>query len=122
MRGCVRNYAARRLTARPTATGEKRRTLVNRLPRPRVGANVRPHGGMPMYANRLWTLGFLLTGVAYGTAIAADSAVAERITGEAVTAAQKSKGVVLLAVRWDRRWKCAGFENAQLRVIGFDKL
>ena len=75
-----------------------------------------------MYANRLWTLGFLLTGVAYGTAIAANSAVAERITGEAVTAAQKSKGVVLLAVRWDRRWKCAGFENAQLRVIGFDKL
>lgn len=33
-----------------------------------------------------------------------------------------SKGVVLLAVRWDRRWNCAGFENAQLRVIGFDRL
>ena len=30
------------------------------------------------------------------------------------------KGVVLLSVRWDRKWKCAGFENAQLRLLGFD--
>ncbi|EYC52844.1 hypothetical protein AZ34_09110 [Hylemonella gracilis str. Niagara R] len=27
-----------------------------------------------------------------------------------------------MAVRWDRRWNCSGFENAQLRAIGFDKL
>lgn len=45
----------------------------------------------------------------------------ERLADDAV-AASESKGVVLLAVRWDRRWKCAGYENAQLRVIGFDKL
>ena len=77
--------------------------------------------GIPMYACRLWTVGFLLT-VVYGTAVAAESSVAERITGSAVKAGQASKGVVLIAVRWDRRWKCAGFENAQLRVIGFDKL
>jgi hypothetical protein len=32
------------------------------------------------------------------------------------------KGVVLLSVRWDRKWKCAGFENAQLRLLGFDHL
>ncbi|MEG2280680.1 MAG: hypothetical protein RSC37_11695 [Comamonas sp.] len=31
-----------------------------------------------------------------------------------------NKGVVLLSVRWDRKWKCAGFENAQLRMLGFD--
>lgn len=31
-------------------------------------------------------------------------------------------GVVVLAVRWDRRWKCGGFENAQLRVFAFDKI
>lgn len=31
-----------------------------------------------------------------------------------------NKGVVLLSVRWDRKWKCAGFENAQLRLLGFD--
>src|SRR5437016_4188355 len=31
------------LTARPTATGEKHRTSVNRLARPSVGANVRTH-------------------------------------------------------------------------------
>src|SRR5258708_19604729 len=32
------------LTARPTATGEKQRASVNHLPRPRVGADVRPIG------------------------------------------------------------------------------
>lgn len=52
----------------------------------------------------------------------AQSAVVERITGDAVNTSNPSRGVVLLAVRWDRRWNCAGFENAQLRVIGFDKL
>ncbi|WP_287918781.1 hypothetical protein [Comamonas sp.] len=31
-----------------------------------------------------------------------------------------NKGGVLLSVRWDRKWKCAGFENAQLRLLGFD--
>ena len=31
------------LTARPTATGEKRRTLLNHHPRPRVAANVRAY-------------------------------------------------------------------------------
>ena len=55
-----------------------------------------------MYASRFWTLGFLLT-VVYGTAVAAESSVAERITGAAVKAGQASKGVVLMAARWDRR-------------------
>lgn len=32
------------------------------------------------------------------------------------------KGVVLLSVRWDRKWRCANFENAQLRLLGFDHL
>ncbi|WP_341677767.1 hypothetical protein [Niveibacterium sp. SC-1] len=32
------------------------------------------------------------------------------------------KGVVLMSVRWDRKWNCAGYENAQLRVLGFDRL
>jgi hypothetical protein len=52
----------------------------------------------------------------------AQSAVAERVSGEAVNTANPSKGLVLLAVRWDRKWSCAGFENAQLRAIAFDKL
>lgn len=33
-----------------------------------------------------------------------------------------AKGVVLLSVRWDRKWNCVGFENAQLRLLGFDLL
>lgn len=35
---------------------------------------------------------------------------------------KQTRGVVLLSVRWDRKWKCAGFENAQLRLLGFDLL
>jgi hypothetical protein len=50
------------------------------------------------------------------------SALAKRISGEAVNTTDQSKGLILLAVRWDRKWNCAGFQNAQLRVIGFDKL
>lgn len=60
-----------------------------------------------------------LAGLACGLDAAAQTA--ERLADDAV-AASESKGVVLLAVRWDRRWKCAGYENAQLRVLGFDKL
>ena len=57
-----------------------------------------------------------------GTVLAAESDVARPIPGSASTLGDGIKGVVLIAVRWDRHWKCGGFENAQLRVIGFDKL
>jgi hypothetical protein len=40
------------LTARRTATGEKRRTSVTYLPRPRVGANVRLHFMIPVDVER----------------------------------------------------------------------
>lgn len=30
------------------------------------------------------------------------------------------KGVVLLAINWNRYWNCGGFENAELRSFGFD--
>lgn len=45
-----------------------------------------------------------------------------KLTRSSFNSAAGSKGVVLLAVRWDRRWGCADYENAQLRVIGFDRL
>ncbi len=32
------------------------------------------------------------------------------------------KGVVLLAANWSREWNCGGFENAELRSVGFDLL
>jgi len=32
------------------------------------------------------------------------------------------KGVVLLAVNWNRKWNCGSFENAEIRSIGFDLL
>jgi hypothetical protein len=63
-----------------------------------------------------------LTVFVHGANAQVQSAVAKRITGDAANINNQAKGVVLLAVRWDRRWNCGGFENAQLRVIGFDKL
>jgi len=52
----------------------------------------------------------------------AGSSVAVPLTTTAYAQGKDTKGVVLLAVRWDRKWRCGGFENAQLRVIGFDRL
>jgi len=57
-----------------------------------------------------------------GTVLRAESTIAQPIPGSASTMGDGAKGVVLIAVRWDRRWNCGGFENAQLRFIGFDKL
>ena len=74
-----------------------------------------------MKTTRAWRV-LLLTGLLFQTDVTAESAVAEQVTGDAVTASNQAKGVVLLAVRWDRRWRCGGFENAQLQAIGFDKL
>jgi len=44
------------------------------------------------------------------------------MTDENYLQGSSTKGVVLLSIRWDRKWKCAGFENAQLRALGFDHL
>jgi hypothetical protein len=74
-----------------------------------------------MSTKSLWLVA-LFTTLLHSADARAQIAVAERITGEAVNTNDQSKGIVLLAVRWDRRWNCAGFENAQLRVIAFDKL
>jgi hypothetical protein len=53
---------------------------------------------------------------------AVETRVVEPLTAEAYEKDRAAKGVVLFAVRWDRRWKCGDFENAQLRLIGFDRL
>lgn len=47
-------------------------------------------------------------------------------TSEALSESQyaqhgSTKGVVLLAANWSRAWNCGGFENAELRSIGFDR-
>lgn len=71
---------------------------------------------------RVITVAALLIALGHGTSAQAQGTVAERVTGDAVNSTNQSKGLILLAVRWDRRWNCAGFENAQLRVIAFDRL
>lgn len=52
----------------------------------------------------------------------ANADVYPELTRSSYEAAAGTKGVALLAVRWDRRWNCAGYENAQLQIVGFDKL
>src|SRR6185295_12549797 len=70
----------------------------------------------------IFSVGMLICTCVSVTNLQAQSPVAERVTGNAVIAGNQTKGVALLAVRWDRRWNCGGFENAQLRVMAFDKL
>ena len=42
------------------------------------------------------------------------------ITKAQYTMNSNKMGTVLLAVNWNRYWGCGGFENAELRSIGFD--
>jgi hypothetical protein len=63
----------------------------------------------------------LLTGCASIELRDADDASIEA-TAKSVAAAHGAKGIVLLDVNWGRRWNCGGFENAELRIIGFDRL
>jgi hypothetical protein len=46
----------------------------------------------------------------------------DTLSAEQFSQVKDKRGVVLLAVNWNRRWNCGGFENAQLRKLGFDKL
>ncbi len=44
------------------------------------------------------------------------------VTEDAYAAAYNKKGVVIFAINWARKWKCAGFENAEIMSLGFDPL
>lgn len=70
-------------------------------------------------------IAFVLVGMVLGLMAiraSAEASVAVPLTPESYAESAKTKGIVLFAVRWDRRWKCASFENAQLRLLAFDKL
>jgi hypothetical protein len=58
----------------------------------------------------------------FGVASSVGADVTPKLTRTAYESAAGSKGVVLLAVRWDRWWGCGGYDNAQLTLIGFDRL
>jgi len=67
---------------------------------------------------RCFLLAFLLN-IAGGTIAGAN--IGEQLSSSGPGSKVEGKGVVLLSVRWDRRWTCGQFENTQLRAIGFDK-
>lgn len=50
------------------------------------------------------------------------SPVASEVTADTYTNSKTSKGVVVMAINWGRRWKCGSFENAELMSMGFDRL
>jgi hypothetical protein len=67
----------------------------------------------------------VLVGVALGLLVgcaSAEGSVVVPLTPKSYAEGATTKGVVLFSVRWDRRWNCAGFDNAQLRLLAFDKL
>lgn len=45
-----------------------------------------------------------------------------RLDADEYSKVKDKKGVVILAVNWNRRWKCGQYENAQLRSFGFDRM
>lgn len=55
---------------------------------------------------------------AYGGRVAIGRAVEK----DAYARQRATQGVVLLSVNWGRQWGCAGFENAQLLSLSFDRL
>lgn len=67
----------------------------------------------------------LFAGVTF--CLLANSSLAENSTVAPLTSASyaegsATKGIILFSIRWDRKWKCGGFENAQLRRLAFDKM
>ena len=48
--------------------------------------------------------------------------VASEVTPDAYAKSKSAKGVAVMAVNWERRWKCGSFENAEVMSLGFDRL
>ena len=68
----------------------------------------------------LRTLAVALLALACSSIVSAQDAVPFSLSAYEADAGKK--GVVLVAANWARRWKCAPFENAQLRSLGFDRV
>ncbi len=51
-----------------------------------------------------------------------DSRLAREANSESYAQGRAAKGVVLVDVNWGRRWSCGAFENAQLYILGFDRM
>ncbi len=64
----------------------------------------------------------LLSLAAASCGTVANNLVASEATAETYTKSGTTKGLVILAINWGRRWNCAGYENAELMSIGFDRL
>ena len=62
----------------------------------------------------------LALALASSTAFAADPSLP--FTKAAFDEAKGQKAVILVSANWARRWKCGAFENAQLQLLGFDRV
>jgi hypothetical protein len=51
-----------------------------------------------------------------------ETGMASEARAESYAQGRAAKGVVLLDVNWGRRWACGTFENAQLGILGFDRM
>jgi hypothetical protein len=57
-----------------------------------------------------------------GCATMHEGTVGGEATAEEYAKFKETKGVVILAINWGRRWNCGGYENAEIMSLGFDQL
>jgi hypothetical protein len=74
-----------------------------------------------MHGMKIITALLLLLALA-SCATVSNSPVAGEATPAAYTTSGSTKGVVILAVNWSRRWGCGGYQNAEIMSLGFDRL
>jgi len=66
-------------------------------------------------------LAILLAGCA-SPSIMDNARNSSEVTAESYSQHRSAKGVVLLEVNWGREWSCGGYQNAELRGFGFDRV
>lgn len=75
-----------------------------------------------MIATKIVPLIFLVMVSVTGCATMERGTVAREATVEEFAKSKDTKGIVILAINWGRRWNCGGYENAEIMSLGFDQL
>lgn len=64
----------------------------------------------------------IIVGLLVVASATAGAAAPRELTARSYNTHGVTSGVVLLEIDWNRRWGCAGFENAQLQALKFSRL
>ena len=77
-------------------------------------------GNMEHRALNIIFIGVLLLGTT-SCATISNNPIASEATSESYATSSSTKGTVILAVNWGRKWACGPFENAEILSFGFDR-